>query len=358
MMEYQYYASMAPMKYYQPLDYKNQKAQDMIENRDDLYIASEKHDGEWSRIIKCGETIIIQSRNISKVTGTYGDKTELVPHIVEEIRSLPFDVVLLGELCFTDRTKTSKDVGSILRCLPAKAIARQKDEANKLNFIAFDCLYFDDTALEDAPYETRMDMALQALASIPHPHYCSFTTFQTYGSFANMLQNILVNGGEGIVIERKDAVYAPGKRPAWQTLKVKKITQEIELPVVSTVAPRRDYEGKEVENWSYWMGTYADGRIIYLNHVPGSGDVEDGLTWIPVTKPYYMGWQNGIVVKNKDTSITVTSGLTDDDRAWLSTKEAQTAIKNGEVVAVCSCMEIMDSGSMRHPRLVRLRTDA
>lgn len=358
-MDYHFYTSMAPMKYYQPLDYKNRKAQDMIENKGNAYIAEEKHDGEWSRIIKCGNKVIIQSRNISKVTGTYGDKTALVPHIVEEILTLPHDTVLLGELCFIDPSKTSKDVGSILRCLPAKAISRQKNENDKLHFIAFDCLYFGDEALEDKPYEVRMDMALQALSCINNPHYCSFTRFQVEGAFDDMLQGILAGGGEGIVIERKDAIYTPGKRPAWKTLKVKKITQEIELPVVSTIAPRRDYEGKEEESWPYWMGFYEDtGKAVWINHAPRSTDMERGLIWGPVTKPYYMGWENGVVVKNKDTSISITSGLTDDDRAWLSTKEAQNAIKRGEVVAVCSCMEIMESGSMRHPRLVRLRLDA
>ena len=91
--------TMTPMKYYQPLDYNNQKAKDMIANKDNGYIATRKNDGEWCRIIKdANGNIKAQSRSISKVTGEYGDKTEHIPHIINEMHSYPCESELIMEL--------------------------------------------------------------------------------------------------------------------------------------------------------------------------------------------------------------------------------------------------------------------
>ena len=104
--------------------------------------------------------------------------------------------------------------------------------------------------------------------------------------------------------------------------------------VVDAIAPKENYEGTEIDTWKFWK----DGK--------------------PVTKPYYYGWANGVVVDNGKTWVRVTSGLTDDDRAWLATEEAETAIANRQLFAVVSAMEVdKESGSLRHPRLIRLRTD-
>lgn len=51
-------------------------------------------------------------------------------------------------------------------------------------------------------------------------------------------------------------------------------------------------------------------------------------------------------------------GITDEDAAWLATPEALKYIENGQLYAKCSAMEIEpDTGRMRHPRLLELRTD-
>ena len=72
-----------------------------------------------------------------------------------------------------------------------------------------------------------------------------------------------------------------------------------------------------------------------------------------------MDWKNGVIVDNHGTLVRVTSGLNDEDREWLASEEAAKAVANGELVAAVTCMEIdKESGSLRHPRLVRLRMDA
>lgn len=348
--------TMTPMKYYDcGNNFASPKAQAMLANEGGNYIATRKNDGEWCRIIIAADgTMKAQSRSISKVTGEYGDKTEHIPHLLEELRSYPKETVFIGELCFEDITKTSRDVGSILRCKADKAVARQKD--TKLVFRIFDCLAYCGMDLSDKPYWERLATAKDAVGD--GGNYIQVTENIDYGDFEEFLQDILAAGGEGIVIHRKDAKYKPGARTAWDTLKVKKIVEELELPIVRFIAPNRTYCGEDAETWNYWLGTYRDtGEIVRLNHAPTDTDREADIDWEPVTKPFWMGWENGIIVDNNGTEVRVTSGLTDADREWLATDEARISLKDG-LVATVSCMEITPDGSLRHPRLVRIRTEA
>ena len=107
MVNFEKFYTMTPMKYYDcGGDFTKPKAIAMLTNEGKNYIATKKNDGEWCRIIKdANGKITAQSRSISKVTGEYGDKTEHIPHIVEELASYPRETVLIGELCFEDITK-------------------------------------------------------------------------------------------------------------------------------------------------------------------------------------------------------------------------------------------------------------
>ena len=144
------FATLTPMKYYNN-EVESQKRSDMINNKNDEYIASCKKDGDWSMLIHYHEgENLIRSRSISKVTGAYGDYTAKVPHICELMDRLPNETVLLAELCWDEPNTNANTVGTILRCLPAKAVERQKDK--KLKAVIFDCLMVDGEDLTNKPY--------------------------------------------------------------------------------------------------------------------------------------------------------------------------------------------------------------
>lgn len=331
-MDWNKFYFMKPMKYYDAgSNINGTKAQDIINNKDNNYIATQKSDGEWCRIIIGDDgRIVAQSRNISTVTGEYGDKTEHIPHIIDDMRNFPKGTVFIGELCFPEIKSTARDVGTILRCLPAKAIDRQKN--HKLIFRVFDCLSYNNIDLMNSNFNLRFQVVIDQIKKgnriLKYTECCNYTL----ENFDDFLASILANGGEGIVIHSKEYLYQPGGRPAWKTLKVKKTTGDIEVAVVSTIEPKKNYEGQEADSWKYSI----DGQL--------------------VTKPYYMGWKNGIVINHNGNLVNVTSGLTDDDRAWLATKDAEKLITENKLMAVISGMEIT-SDSIRHPRLIRLRSD-
>ena len=65
----------------------------------------------------------------------------------------------------------------------------------------------------------------------------------------------LNHGYEGVVIQRKDSKYTPGKRTARKSLKIKKeIEIEIDAYLTGRIKPATmEYKGKEPETWNYWM---------------------------------------------------------------------------------------------------------
>lgn len=324
---------MVPMKYYdcgkkELAVSAKKKHMDMLENAGQNYIASCKKDGDWSMIIRgAGKDILIRSRSISKVTGEYGDYTSKLPHIVEEALNWPEYTVCLAEICWDEPNTTANTVGTILRCLPEKAIERQKE--HKLKAVIFDILAYSGEELwNKLGYKARLDIILT------HDEFKQTYLYPTsifYSDFAENADRIIRQGGEGIVIQRIDNLYMPDTRTAWKTLKVKQKMDTLELPVVCTVEPNKAYQGNSLNSWPYWK------------------DNE------PVTKFYYLGWKSGIVVRYNNVDVKVTSGLTDDDREWLSTDEAAKAIAAGQVSAEVSAMEENSQGSLRHPYVIRLR---
>ena len=331
---------MPIMKYYDnpepKTDTLKKKRQDMIDNKDNLYIASEKHDGDFGLFAHFSKgNNLIRSRSISKVTGAYGDYTAKLPHLCGEMDEWPDNTVVLAEICWDEYGTNANTVGTILRCLPAKAIERQKDK--KLSALIFDVLMFAGEDLTSTPYIDRLEKIDTEFnpTHISDMNYHYFKPTQVFfADFAAAADDIISRGGEGVVIQKKSNPYMPGTRTAWATLKLKQTLPHMDLKVVGTLEPNKQYDGDFAADWQYKI---------------------DGIN---VTKPYYMGWKNGITVMLPSGITTdVASGLTDDDRAYLATPEAQAKIAAGELWAEVKAMSVNDLGKLRHGSLVRLRTD-
>lgn len=330
-MKIEDFAMLTPMRYYDnptpASDGLRQKRLDMINNKDNLYVATKKNDGDWAMLIHYSkDNNLIRSRSISKVTGVYGDYTAKLPHIVEEMNQLPDNTVLLAEICWDEIGTTANTVGTILRCLQPKAIERQKDK--KLKAVIFDILMLDNEDLTKVAYENRLEKLQKIKLQYLYP-----TEIYT-DNFAEIADKIISEGGEGIVIQKRNNEYQDGCRTAWSTLKMKQSLPHMDLKVVGLIEPNKDYEGDCPESWQY-------------------RDENNN----PVTKPYYMKWKNGITVDYNGVKVSVTSGLTDADREWLASKEAIDMINAGDLYAEIKAMSENSNKSLRHPVLIKIRND-
>ena len=293
------------------------------------YTFTPKFDGEWNKMLWDGEHVYMLARN-RNVQGEFTDRWEKFPHIIEEVKKLPINTILLGELAFPDITKTSKDVGSIMRSLPARALKLQ--ETNPLHYYIFDCLMWAGEDISQKTYKERfVDNHLMAMELAE----CSFIHLlepKPMSQLVDYLSYYFKNGGEGVVLMDMNSKYAFGSRPSKVSIKIKKQLEDFEALVIGTLDPTYQYEGKELDSWQQFI---------------------DG---VAVTKPYYYGWKNAIRCTYQGREFSVASGLNDADREWLATDEAQELIKNGKLYAVVSAMEFTKD-SVRHPYLVRLRND-
>ena len=360
------FAMLEPMKYYNN-EAESVKRSEMINNKDDLYMATVKKDGDWAMLIHYSKgDNLIRSRSISKVTGVYGDYTAKLPHICAEMDKLPDETVLLAEICWDEPGTNANTVGTILRCLPAKAVERQKEK--KLKALVFDALMIGGEDGCNYSYEDRLNAASRMLVQQVFPSNYLYMTQQCHldehhENFLEWADEIIADGGEGLVIQRKDNPYMPGTRTAWKTLKLKQSLPEMELKVVGTLEPNKTYDGDLPDLWKYWeideltTNPAAKPVLIQTEGGPLTEWQINTYGYRAVTKPYFYGWKNGIKVEYNNTTCDVTSGLTDADREWLATDEAQEMIKNGELYAVVKAMQTNDLGRLRHPYVVRLRND-
>ena len=358
------FAMLTPMKYYSSDDTSNKKYQDMINNKDNLYIASEKHDGNWSMLIHYSKgNNLIRSRSISKVTNEYGDYTAKLPHLCDEMDAWPNNTVVLAEICWDEYGTNANTVGTILRCLPAKAVERQKNK--KLSAYVFDILMYAGKDLTAVPYEERLKVWACDLIDTYFNYFKMTQIFED--NFAAAADDIISRGGEGVVIQKRSNPYMPDTRTAWATLKLKQSLPHMDLKVIGTIEPNKIYEGDCIETWKYWEIFTGENRcdpetgelsaIYDLVEIDPDCDRKD-IPGVPVTKPYYMHWKNGIkVILPSGVTTDITSGLTDDDRAYLATAEARDKIAAGELWAEIKAMSVNDKGALRHGSLVRLRTD-
>jgi len=326
MLNYRKFFEMEPGKYWKLPENKKGEIEKYM--KDLNYIAMVKYDGVWARAIISENGVIIQSRGISVVTNTYGEYQDKVPHITNELKELyPAGTVLLGEICFNDLKRDANHVGSIVRSLDDKAVKLQEQEENKLHFKIFDCLAFAGEELINNAFWSR----LPSNGNIKNGKY---TAKAFSGSNAKvLLESVWDDGGEGIILVKKDEPYNIGRAKAWHSIKVKRELGEIESPVVAAIEPNKEYEGDD-PNWTY--RDYA-------------GDL--------VTKAYAKGWKAGVTVVYEGRTINITSGLTDEDAEYLSTPEAAEIIKAGKLIAVFTGMSLTPD-SVRHPRLIRLRDEA
>ena len=330
-MDFNQHLQTEPMKYWAPPkgnDYDKQ----ILRNPEKFshYVFTPKLDGEWNKLMWDGTHMYMLARN-RNVQGEFTDRWEKFPHIIEELKALPPHTILLGEIAFDDISKTSKDVGSVMRSLVPRALKLQ--EKTPLHYFVFDCLMWDGEDLSSESYEKRFMTNKNIINFFRTSRiYSHLLSPQPVTELPEYLVDYFARGGEGVVLIDKNAKYAFGSRPVRASVKIKKSMGEFEAKVVMTLDPNMLYEGKEIENWKYF---------------------EDG---VAVTKPYFYGWKNAIRCEYEGRTFDVASGLSDDDREWLASLEAAELIDKGLLYAVVSAMELTPD-SVRHPYLIRLRAD-
>jgi len=311
------------------------------------YFAELKKDGNWYEYSKSVDGVgYLFSRGESVKTGLPVECIEKVPHIQKAFESLPNDTVIIGEIYYEG--ETSNEVRTIMGCLPAKSIARQKEKGN-IHFYLHDILKFSGKDLTSSGALERYSILTDVVNEYELTSYDFIQIAEAkFTGIYDFLLEAMANDEEGVVLKLKTAPYAEGKRPAWSMIKHKK-QDDIDLICMGFEQIGMYYEGDQIESWQYWMdGEGAKVKGFYYG--------VDGFS--AITKPYFNDWFTSVRLgayndKGEVEYIcSASSGLSDELKEKISKNPNDYIMK----VAKINCMEITKE-SIRHPILKGFRDD-
>lgn len=328
------------------------------------WLGARKMDGAFYKFVKDEDGNMELLGRSKSVSGDYLNKIDFVPQLHDFFNELPNGTCFLGEIYFPDN-EGSKNVTTIMGCLLDKALARQ-NSGKKLHFYVFDVLASDGKSWLGKTADYRFDSLNAFSRAYPH-EYVEWAHYETGKELWATLQDVLGNGGEGIVLTRGGSLYQPGKRPSKDCQKVKKELKEtIDCFFTGRAAkPTRLYTGKEIQTWKFWENVQTGEKMngeFYTAYY-------DGKPIEPVTKPYFYDWAGSLeigVLRHragseldigtkvlKDTyihPIGMLSGVTDEIKADV----LGFMLEPIEVTA----MEIdSESQALRHGKMIRFRPD-
>lgn len=351
------------------------------------YVVEEKIDGVRANVQFFAQNshgyCRVFSRRKSVLTGFYGEKTDNLPQIRDiDIPELA-GTILDGELVIPN--SDFKTTSAVLNCLPAEAIERQISDGQVV-FNVFDCLYFKGKNIMNLPLKTRKAYLTEVMSAFEYHGISSIKEVYSHEAREvglKFYQQIVENGGEGIMIKDKNAPYEMSRTRAYQKLK-KKLTRDV--VIVGFTRPTKEYTGKfPNDKWEYWVD--SNDQPIGVQGRGAREMIDEG--YIPVTKNFYYGkvgaieygvlaskqmlsvriksvnsycknWFNGKVIEFADVGDDVyvkvgeCEGMTDLEREEFTRNKFEYI---GKVIEV-ECNEIFkDTGKMRHPRFIRVRED-
>ena len=330
---------------------------DMCQSGD--YFLEEKIDGYWYEFEKTEHYSYLFSRNTSTTTGLLSEKGANVPHIIDALSCMPPNTIIIGEIYYPGGT--SKTVTTIMGCLSDLAIKRQKD--NPIHYYLHDIIEYDGINLTNTGAEDRYKI----LKAVWEKYNLSKYNFLRLAekvdeNLEEEISRILNSGGEGAVLKKRDYPYTPGKRPAWSTIKIKQM-DSIDLICTGFCPPTKEYSGKELDTWEFWLierndpelGWIEEKKVSYCELIRSPS-----YRTVPITKYYYYGWNTAIKVGayNDNGDLvelgTVSSGLTDEMKRDM-TENPQNYLNK---VVSLDCMSIdKKEHTLRHPALKCWRED-
>lgn len=353
------YFEMEPMKYWAPAstmspETKKNHLEQMITSGN--YIWSRKYDGNWSRAVITPERNALQTRGISKKTGTYGEIQNKVFFWEDVIRAFDNDTVILGEIYLPGGI--DKDVGSILRCLDPKAQARQKDK--KLEWRIFDILCLDGLDLMSTPVEQRIKYIPEVVRRINNSLVSGISYHEMDENFFDDLNDIFADGGEGVVCYKRSSTYIPGRRgpSAWDTCKVKQeISADIDCFITGIEPAIRDYTGKDIYSWNFWEDERTGEKItgeLYSDYLKGRAIR-------PISKGYYYNWPGAIYTSvyddDKIIPLCKVAGLTEEFKTSLRDNYKEWHMCPLTIGGMMVSTAQKDGVSIRHPYIKTIRKD-
>ena len=171
------------------------------------YFGQLKKDGYWYQFEKHEHNSYLFSRSASTVTKLQAEKSANVPHIIDALNILPDETIIIGEIYYPGGT--SKNVTTIMGCLPPKAIERQNGSYGKIHYYIHDILMYK--GIDFVEQKATNWQRYQILQKIFYLHELDKYDFLELAEsweddLYSRVGDSLAAGEEGMVIKAKDGI--------------------------------------------------------------------------------------------------------------------------------------------------------
>jgi ATP-dependent DNA ligase len=266
------------------------------------------------------------------------------------------DTVLDGELL--SKGMTAAELSGYLNL-------KEPGPDHNIYLMCFDILRYHGRDVTGLPWNERRDMLEEIFnfSMQPDGFYISKVyDCENASDRMELYTSIVSQGGEGVMLKMKDALYYEGKRPANVWFKCKR-QKTWDLVCYGFDPPVREYKGKAPQDWPYKDKDGTNVTKLYYMHWPGA--IKFGRVIGHITDDELLhdaGLFSGCVMLNdpSDPSYIYVlepcgqcAGITDRSRSHMASSP-QSYI--GKVIEV-EAMEATKDGYLRHPRYLRMRTD-
>ena len=236
---------------------------------DDKYIAEQKINGA-RLVMHVSETgNRFTGRNKSRVTGLYAEKTDNLPDLRDLVAPSLAGTILDGEVVAkgameTRAGKKAKQLGSTTGMLNVDS---SKVSRGWADYVVFDILKYKGRDVRSLPWSERrqlLEQTVKQLHQLKEFHgqaeYIKLAKIVSQGK-KHFYEEIVKEGGEGIMLKHVDHSYKAGSRESW--IKVKRFTTH-DVVISGTIPGKGRNIGKV---GAFRISAYVDGVLREVGRV-------------------------------------------------------------------------------------------
>ncbi|GAC1393088.1 MAG: ATP-dependent DNA ligase [Vulcanimicrobiaceae bacterium] len=194
---------------------------------DGEWSVEDKFDGIRAQAHKHGDVVQLFSRTLNDISHSY-------PEVVEELRAIPRDFILDGEL-IAQRDGNVLPFRNLQARLQRKTVTRELLDQIPVVYMCFDVLCVDNEYLLDDPLSRRHVRLESVINAGIHVRVTRSSRVEPDGGSETLNERFdeaRARGHEGLVLKRRDSPYHPGRRGKWW-LKLKRELSTLDVVVVA-----------------------------------------------------------------------------------------------------------------------------
>ena len=196
---------------------KKEKIEEIL--NDSNYVAEKKYDGSRYVIQITLEGIFLTSRRESTKGGMV-DKTDNIPHIINELKQLKMGVVLDGEIDIQGEKRNFRHVQRVMGSSCEKSIKLQ-DEEGRVIYKVFDILEYENKDLRNESLKNRRKI-LDTLFTNLNLTYVKLVEQYKDKEKKELFKIEIDKGQEGIMLKNINSKYIEDAKPSKTWYKMKK----------------------------------------------------------------------------------------------------------------------------------------